>query len=302
MTLFRGSLLEPPDRLLWWASEVGDDRWVRWRETCLAVGLNPTAAARWFSALGHVEFDWVERRFRTALPTLAPLVPGGRTWLLRGARRRSLTEALLSSHRDRRDSVTWIAADERLPSRWYFSGEPAAAASLAGHLGVTLGGAPSDTATALGRATWADGTTMESLSDEQREQLKSWGDLRIAERGLYKRRQLGTIEGWVHRRDGSWWRASTWQLAPYMAAADRPEMPYDRERGALRVPNLFQLPPEHERALVMHSGLVPVEVGAGTWAERAREYRAVPDSTAREVASALSARLAVRPLRQEAPA
>lgn len=300
MSLFRGSLLEPPDQLLWWASEVGGDRWARWRETCVAVGLEPVSAARWASALGHVEFDWAERRFATSAAALAPLVPGGRTWVLRGARRREVHEALVSAYRRDRGSLTWIASDGRSPSRWYFSGSASAAHRLAGELGTELESAGAASREHLRRAEWAGGSTVETMSEEQREQLRPWGDLRLGERGLYKRRQMGVLEGWVHRRDGTWWRAPAWQLAPFLAVAERPAMPYDHERGALRVPNLFPLPPEHERALVLRSGMVPVEVGGGPWPERAMEYRVVPEATAREVASTLSARLIASTLPLEA--
>src|SRR5204863_5080347 len=58
------------DLLLEWASERGEGSWRNWREACASLEIaEPSQAALGASALGHVEFEWVDNRLACAPPT-----------------------------------------------------------------------------------------------------------------------------------------------------------------------------------------------------------------------------------------
>ena len=79
------------DLLLEWASERGQGSWRQWRDACSALAIGePSQAARQLSALGHVEFDWVDSRFSCAIRTHCfwRNWHSGGAWLLRKLDRR----------------------------------------------------------------------------------------------------------------------------------------------------------------------------------------------------------------------
>lgn len=113
------------DQLLEWASEVGSGSWRAWCDAAAYLQLEPNSAARKLSALGHIEFDWIDDRFAAAPPTAVVTLRSSGCLLLTGSRRRRMREQL---------EELWAAADydvyirppvpqERGPDTWLVEAE-----------------------------------------------------------------------------------------------------------------------------------------------------------------------------------
>lgn len=113
------------ERLLLWASEVGDGPWSRFKREVIGLAatvsperqVGPSELARRLSEAGHMEFDWEARRWSVAPPVLAtiPGLPHGA--LLVGARTGELYRRLHALWRGEYDVDAFIRFRPESPGR-----------------------------------------------------------------------------------------------------------------------------------------------------------------------------------------
>jgi hypothetical protein len=261
------------DILLEWASEVGAGSWSKWRAACETLGLNPTAAARNLSALGHIEFDWTADRFACA-PTSAVLIPrSSGCIIITGARPRGLREQLealcsdpdQSFDADLREPV----AQNNGPDTWMIEIEmdEMEAFSEAADMNFEID-AGRQVLEAIPLA------SLESAAEPDVPDSR-FPRTHLAPHDLsFKPNADPGTEGlwWVeeHRRsiaflrqEGQWFRVPTREYGPFLAYPDQPFMSYDLrpQLQTLRVNNRAPLPPLIARAAALQSGRLPIADG-----------------------------------------
>lgn len=262
------------DLLLEWASERGQGNWRHWRDACAALAIDgPSQAARRLSALGHVEFDWVDNRFACAPPTASLTLHASGCLLLTGARPRGLREELerlwaeQELNVDMRDPLPQDAG----PATWLIEAEMDELerfCSLAGfelhvHAGRRLLEAlPAASLETAGEPSRPSGRFPRSWFQPE---PPFW---------LRPERPDGGEEGlwWVEEyrrkaafvcREGEWFRIPVREYGPYLAYPDCTFASYTEPLALLEVDDRTPLPPLIARALTLQSGRLPRRQRAG---------------------------------------
>jgi hypothetical protein len=260
------------DELLEWASEVGSGSWRSWRDASAYLGLEPNAAARELSALGHVEFDWADNRFACAPPTAILTLRSSGCLLLTGARRRGFRARLeaLWGEGDYDVDVRPPVPQERGPETWLVEAEMSeierfcAAATLELHVdsGRRIAAAlPQATLEAVGVEERPDDRFPRKWFDpDPRFRCFRSGDASGAADGLWwveeHRRDVAFV-----RRDARWWRIPTREYGPYIAYPEQSFIAYRETLGFLTVDTAAPLPPLVARAATLQSGRLPKREG-----------------------------------------
>jgi hypothetical protein len=257
--------VNPFDSLVEWASEVGAGSWSAWREACGYLRVEPTGAAQRLSALGHVEFDWVDDRFAVSPPTAVLTFHSSGCLLLTGARRRDARERLdrLNDQGDYDIDLRPPIPQEDGPETWLIEAEldDVERFCVAAGLGLEIDSGRR-IAEALPRA------SLDSCAEEGRPDPRfprKWIDPTLGRPG---RNVPGSTDGlwWVEeyrrdvafvRRDGVWFRVPTREYGPYLAYPDHPFITYSREAARLAVDYQAPLPPLLARAATLQSGRLP---------------------------------------------
>jgi hypothetical protein len=261
------------DELLEWASEIGSGSWRLWREAAAYLGLEPNAAARELSALGHVEFDWLDNRFACAPSTAVLTLRSSGCLLLTGSRRRGLRAYLeeLWEEGDYDVDVRPPVPQLRGPETWLVEAEMAELERFCADGGFEL---HIDSGRRLAAA--LPPATLEAIGLEERPDdrfPRKWfdpdprfrcfrvGDSSGSDDGLWwveeHRRDVGFV-----RRDGRWWRIPTREYGPYVAYPDQSFITYHESLGFLTVDNATPLPPLVARSATLQSGRLPKREGA----------------------------------------
>ena len=248
--------------MLEWASEAGGGNWRTWRDACGHLDLEENAAATKLSALGHIEFDWVDNRFGVA-PSVAVLtLHSSGCLLLTGSRRRGLRHRLESLYAEGDYGIdlrlpvaqadgpeTWLVEAD-LDDMQDFCNDAELAFEIDSGRRILE---------ALPRA------SLELCAEEGRP------DPRFVRRWLNPRFGILEIDvdpstdglWWVKedrrdvafiRRAGTWFRVPTREYGPYLAYADRSFIAYKSSVDVLSVDNQAPLPPLVARALTLQSG------------------------------------------------
>lgn len=253
------------DHLLEWASEVGSGNWRAWRDVASYLQLEPNSAARKLSALGHVEFDWIDNRFACAPSTAVLTLRSSGSLLLTGARRRGSRERL---------EELWDAggydvyvrpplAQERGPATWFVEAEMDELERFCADAGVALHiDSGRRIAEALPRA------TVESVGEEERPAdrfPRKWFDPEPRLRCFRPESTSGSDDGlwWVEehrrnvayvRRQERWFRIPTREYGPYVAYPKQSFITFHQRLGFLAIDNAAPLPPLLARAATLQSG------------------------------------------------
>ena len=262
------------DYLLEWASEVGCGSWRAWREASDYLGLEPSSAARKLSALGHVEFDWVDDRFCCAPPTAVLTLRSSGCLLLTGARRRGLRERLELRWEDEDAGYDIFLRppreQEHGPATWLVEAEMHELERFCSDCGLEFHvDSGRRIAEALPRA------TLELVGEEGRPDDRfdrKWLDPEL--RCFRPESTTGSDDGlwWVdeHRRDvafvrreGGWYRIPTREYGPYVAYPKQSFITYHRLLGFLSVDNAAPLPPLLARTATLQSGRLAEQDGPG---------------------------------------
>jgi hypothetical protein len=250
------------DTMLEWTSERGGGSWRAWRDACMYLGLEENSAARKLSALGHVEFDWVDNRFGVASSVAVLTLHSSGCLLLTGARRRGQRERLESLYADGDYSVDLRSpvAQADGPETWLVEADLDEMQRFCDDAGFTLEiDSGRRILEALPRA------SIELCSEEGRP------DPRFVRRWLNPR--FGILETDVDpSTDGLWWvkedrrdiafirRGSTWfrvptrEYGPYLTYPEHSFITYTSNLSVLSVDNQAPLPPLVARALTLQSG------------------------------------------------
>jgi len=250
------------DTLLEWASETGGGSWRAWRDACTYLGLEENSAAMKLSALGHVEFDWVDNRFAAA-PSVAVLtLHSSGCLLLTGERRRGLRERLESLYVDGDYSIDLRSpvAQAEGPETWLVEADLAAMKLYCDDADFAL---EIDSGRRILKA--LPRASLELCAEEGRPDprfVRRWLNPRV---GILKTDVDPSTDGlwWVKedrrnvafiRRAGAWFRVPTREYGPYLAYTDRSFIAYKRNLAVLTVDNQAPLPPLVARALTLQSG------------------------------------------------
>lgn len=262
------------DLLLEWASERGQGSWRQWRDACGTLAIDePSQAARRLSALGHVEFDWVDNRFACAPPTATLTLNASGCLLVTGARPRGMRDELnrLWQEEELDIDLREPLDQEGGPATWLVEAEmddlerfcSLARLELHVHAGRRL-------LDALPPA------TLEMVGEQGRPSgrfPRSWFQpdppfwLR-AERPDGGEEGLWWVEEYRRKtafvcRDGDWFRIPVREYGPYIAYPDIIFARYDETAASVEVDNRAPLPPLIARALTLQSGRLPRERRAG---------------------------------------
>lgn len=263
------------DTLLEWASERGQGSWQQWRAACTALAIDePSRAARRLSALGHVEFDWVDNRFACAPPTATLTLRASGCLLLTGARPRGLRNELSrlveeddTLDVDLRDPIeqdggpaTWLVEAEMdelerfctlaalelhvHAGRRLLEALPPASLEAAGEPGRPSGRFP---------RSWFQPTPPFWLRPERPDG---------GEEGLWWVEEYRRKAAFVCR-DGAWFRIPVREYGPYLAYPEVAFAAYNEPMALLEVEDRAPLPPLIARALTLQSGRLPKKTRAG---------------------------------------
>jgi hypothetical protein len=262
------------DLLLEWASERGQGSWRQWRDACAALGIDePSGAARRLSALGHVEFDWVDNRFACAPPTAILTLRASGCLLLTGARPRGLRaelEALLDDDTldvDLREPL----AQESGPATWLVEAEMDELERF-----CTLAGLELHVRSGRRLLEALPAATLESAGEPGRPNgrfPRSWFQpeppfwlrperLDGGEEGLWWVEEYRRKTAFVCR-DGQWFRIPVREYGPYLAYPQATFASYNEPAALLEVDDRAPLPPLIARALTLQSGRLPRRQRAG---------------------------------------
>jgi hypothetical protein len=250
------------DTLLEWASESGGGTWRTWRDASVYLGLEENSAAVGLSALGHVEFDWVDNRFAAAPPVAVLTLHSSGCLLLTGARRRGLRQRLESLYADGDYSIDLRSpvAQEDGPETWLVEADLDEVKRFCDDAGFMLEiDSGRRILEALPRASF------ELCAEEGRPDprfVRRWlnprfgipeTDVDPSTDGLWwvkeDRRNVAFI-----RRAGTWFRVPTREYGAYLAYPDRSFIAYNSSLAVLSVDNQARLPPLVARALTLQSG------------------------------------------------
>jgi hypothetical protein len=263
------------DILLQWASERGQGSWQNWRDACAALAIDgPSQAARRLSALGHVEFDWVENRFACAPPTATLTLHASGCLLLTGARPRGLRvelERLVEADDTLDVDLREPVEQEGGPATWLVEAEmdelerfcALAGLELHVHAGRRLLEALPQASLAdcgePGRPSgrfprfWFQPTPPFWLKPERPDGGED-GLWWIEE---YRRKVAFVCQG------GDWFRIPVREYGPYLAYPEVAFARYDDAAEVLEVDDQAPLPPLLARALTLQSGRLPKKTRAG---------------------------------------
>jgi hypothetical protein len=228
------------------------------------------------SALGHVEFDWVDDRFAVAPPAAVLTFHSSGCLLLTGARRRDVRGRLECLY-DRGDYDIFLRPpipQEEGPETWLIEAELddvqrfCVAAGLAFEIdsGRRI-------AQALPRASLT-GCAEEGRPDPRFPRM--WFDPTLGRPqinapdstdGLWLVREYRRDVAFV-RREGVWLRVPTREYGPYLAYPDHSFITYSKDTARLRVDSQAPLPPLLARAATLQSGRLPTQ-------DSTRSYRHV---------------------------
>ena len=257
------------DSLLEWASELGSGSWRAWREACDYLQVEPTLAARRLSALGHLEFDWIDDRFAAAPPAAVLTLHSSGCLLLTGARRRGDRERLegLYAQGDYDIDLRPPIAQEDGPETWLIEAELDEVERFCADAGLALEiDSGRRIAEALPRA------SLDLCAEEGRPDPRfprKWIDPKL---GLPRTNVPASTDGlwWVEeyrrdvafvRRDGTWFRVPTREYGPYLAYPEHAFITYSKDAARLAVDNRAPLPPLLARAATLQSGRLPSRDG-----------------------------------------
>ncbi len=250
------------DTLLEWASEVGGGSWRAWRDACMYLRVEENSAALNLSALGHVEFDWVDNRF-AAGPSVAVLtLRSSGCLLLTGARRRGTRQRLESLYADGDYSIDLrppVAQDDG-PETWLVEADLHEMQRFCDDAGFVV---EIDSGRRIIEA--MPQASLELCAEEARPDarfVRRWLNPRF---GIYQVDVDPSTDGlwWVKedrrnvafiRRGGDWFRVPTREYGPYLAYPDRWFISYKSNVAVLAVDNQAPLPPLIARALTLQSG------------------------------------------------
>lgn len=253
------------DQLLEWASEVGSGSWRTWRDAAAYLQLEPSSAARKLSALGHVEFDWIDDRFACAPPTAVLTLRSSGCLLLTGSRARGMWEQLdeLWKANDYNVYIRPPVPQDRGPETWLVEAE-------VGELEQFCAGAGLELHVDSGRriAEALPPATLESVGLEERPDdrfPRTWFDADRRYRCFRTESTTGNDDGlwWVEehrrnvafvRRDSNWWRIPSREYGPYLAYPQESFITYQQGLGFLTIDNSAPLPPLLARAATLQSG------------------------------------------------
>jgi hypothetical protein len=253
------------DRLLTWASELGQGDWGRWRDVCRYLGLEPTVAACALSDLGHVEFDWVGNRFAVAAPAAILLPRSSGSALLTGARPTGLRRQMEERAENLRHDVYLHPPidQDHGPATWLCEGAledlPSFCAELGMQFQVQSG---RHLLTSLPPATFESAAIRERPIDRL---PRSWFDSRVrrfkrieeqARDGLWSVEEPRRKAHYVHRA-GTWYRVPVREYGAYLAHPQETFLHYSTSDTSLLVDAEAPLPPLLARALTLQSGRIP---------------------------------------------
>jgi hypothetical protein len=250
------------DVLLEWSSEAGGGTWRTWRDACTYLGLEENSAARKLSAVGHVEFDWVDNRFGAAPPVAVLTLHSSGCLLLTGARRRGLRERLNSLYADGDYGIDLRqpAPQPDGPETWLVEADLDEVQRFCDDAGFALEiDSGRRILAALPRA------SLHLCAEEGRPDprfVRRWLNPRF---GILETNVDPSTNGlwWVKedrrdvafiRRAGAWFRVPTREYGPYLAYSDRSFISYKSSLAVLSVDNQAPLPPLVARALTLQSG------------------------------------------------
>lgn len=257
------------DSLLEWASELGSGSWRTWREACDYLHVEPSLAARRLSALGHLEFDWIDDRFAATPPTAVLTLHSSGCLLLTGARPRGAREELetLYEQGDYDIDLRPPIAQEGGPETWLIESELDEVERFSVDAGLVLEiDSGRRIAEALARA------SLELCAEQARPDPRfprKWIDPKL---GLARTNMpIGTDGLWLVeefrrdvafvRRDGSWFRVPTREYGPYLAYTAHSFITYTKNTANLMVDNQAPLPALLARAATLQSGRLPKRDG-----------------------------------------
>jgi hypothetical protein len=291
------------DALLAWASEVGSGSWEQWKDAAGALALEPNEAARTFSQLGHVEFDWGDNLFSCA-PTTLVSIPGlDGQLLLTGAR-----------HLEQRDSLQRIALEADLslelsepipqmggrgPSTILVECDIDDGEAFAQVAGVSFEPAPQLLAASL------PSLTLELVGEmrppdyrfphcrvDHKNLVPLWGqETAEGEEGLWLFQGYRRVDHYF-RCEGHWWFLPIRDFGPFLAAPPDvypPLLEYDEANWLVRTRSRAPLPPLQARALTLCSGRLPLLKRLGN--ELEETYVNVSPEVAKEIARSLAVQL-----------
>ena len=257
------------DSLLEWTSELGSGSWRAWREACDYLRVEPTLAARRLSALGHLEFDWIDDRFAAVPPTAVLTLHSSGCLLLTGARRRGAREELDSVYEqgDYDIDLRPPIPQEGGPETWLIEAELDEVERFCADAGLAL---QVDSGRRI--AETLPRGSLDLCAEEGRPDPRfprKWIDPKLIHRrtnvpastdGLWRveayRRDVAFV-----RRDGTWLRLPTREYGHYLAYADHAFITYRKDVARLAVDNQAPLPPLLARAATLQSGRLPKRDG-----------------------------------------
>ena len=284
------------DVLLEWVSEVGTGKWGSWRVVCQDLGLEPTGAARAFSDLGHVEFDWVNDEFAAVPPTAVLLPRSSGSVLITGARPRHFRERLEALACDGPFDVYCHpeVAQPGGPATWLCEGALDDFEPFCERLGITFQVQSGRHLAALVPvATMANAALRERPSERL---PREWFD---PGRRQFTTRAPDAQDGWWRvpearrhaffvRQGDEWFRVPVREYAPYLAYPQEVFLHYSAQDMVLEVDSGTALPPLLARAVTLQSGRLP------QWDRRLR-YVNVDQELVALVASRLTASVEAKP-------
>lgn len=294
------------DELLRWTSEVGSGSWETMRDAAAhlsqkhKLSRRPWVLANDLSSLGHIDIDWVTRRWSIAPPALN-LVPG--LWLcvvLTGSRPHYVEERFEEAT-DGLDVYPFEHAQPPAPAAKYAQCATVATAdAIAGRLAAQFVIHPARALAACLRPLDdqpSEATPEPDLDEAERFDTESlgWHPDHARKPGLYRIDLHGRpVHRWLDTR-GSW-SAVDLPTGQFLAlrGTKAPVMRWRRPSrdgehpACLEVQQRLTLPTLAERAATVSSGLVPKVYGG--W----RRYLNVPQEVALPIAAALDQDIATR--------
>jgi hypothetical protein len=250
------------DKLLEWASEVGNGSWQSWRDAAAYLDVNPDGAAQSLGALGHVEFDWLRNRFAVAPSTAVLTLHSSSCLLLTGARRRGVREQL--KELDATDEYGIVLREpvvqQEGPETWLVQADVDEMQRFASDAGF---GFEIDSGRRMLEA--LPPATLEACAERERP------DDRFARMWLNPKSRFWNTNAnpstdglwWVDeprrdiafiRQEAEWYRVTTREYGPYLAYPDQSFITYNSVLGILTVDNEAPLPPLVARAATLQSG------------------------------------------------
>jgi hypothetical protein len=264
------------DKLLTWASERGNGSWTDWVDACTYLKVEtgeyvePTQAARRLSALGHIEFNWVQNRFAGSPPTAILIPRSSGSIVVTGARPRGMRERLEQISADG-DLNVWLQtpiSQQTGPETWMVEAEMEDMVAFCEDVGL---GFEVDS----GRRIAVDlfpTVTIEDAADRRPSgpddrYPRSWFDpIKLDfrptggqpnDQGLWHVHERRRDEAFI-RRDNNWYHVPVREYAPFLAYPESVFLKYNRRTQELVVPNRVPLPPLLARAATLQSGRLPL--------------------------------------------